>query len=56
MFSLEVESHIAGRQHPRGGRMNKKGRDYNEIELAMTRIGLFIIPLAAERECVCVCV
>lgn len=30
------------------GRMNKKG-DYNEIELAMTRIGLFIIPLAQER-------
>lgn len=28
----------------------KKGRDYNEIELAMTRIGLFIIPLAGERE------
>lgn len=30
--------------------MNKKRRDYNEIELAMTRIGLFIIPLAEERE------
>jgi len=33
--------------------MNKKKErrgDYNEIELAMTRIGLFIIPLAEERQ------
>lgn len=35
---------------PRGWMNKKKRRDYNEIELAMTRIGLFIIPLAGEGE------
>lgn len=33
-----------------GAEWIKKRRDYNEIELAMTRIGLFIIPLAGERK------
>lgn len=35
---------------PRGHPSQKRRRGYNEIELAMARIGLFIIPPAEEKQ------